>query len=107
MDRKLQKQLPHHKHLFNQWLAAYRSPQLRSLRQKAELKLLEHLQNDTEILENYFNKKVTIHPIDYHIARNHKVCLGELETVLNGLTGFTDNPTISKNAEHVYLSFWR
>ena len=107
MDRKLQTQLPHHKHLFDQWLAGFRSPSQRSLRQKAELKLLEYLQNDIEILTDYFNEKVTVHPIDYHIARDHKVAVGGLEMMLNELTGFTDNPSISMNAEYVYLSFWR
>jgi len=107
MDKKLQRLLPEHENLFNQWVLGQRIPAMRFLSQKSEFELLERLDDNMSVLEEYFGEKVGVSPIDYHIARHHKVPIGTLEVVLNELDEFADYFSISRDAEYAYLSFWR
>jgi hypothetical protein len=108
-DKRLQKELDHLKGLFDQWVLGTKVPALRFLAQKSRLELLENLNTPTNIaiLERYFNEKVSIQTIDYHVARHHKIPIEDIEMALNEMEGFTNNFSISRDAEYVYISFWR
>jgi hypothetical protein len=108
-DKRIQKELDHFKGLFDQWVLGTKVPALRFLAQKSRLELLEHLNTKTNIaiLERYFNEKVGVQTIDYHIARHHKVPIQEVEVALNGMEGFVNNFSISRDADYAYISFWR
>ncbi len=108
-DKKLMKQLPHLKHLFDQWLLGQQIPSLRFLSQKSVLEMLESLSisDNIAILEEYFQDEVSLRTIDFHIARNNKIPLAELQSTLEEMEGFQDNFCLWRDADHAYLSFWR
>jgi len=108
MDKKLKDQLPEFNDLFNQWFIGKRMPSLRFLSQKASLSLLEKIEGrHLSILSKYFNEEVSVEPIDYHVARTHKVPVDDLEGFLNGMKGFSQNFSLSRDKDHAYISFWR
>lgn len=108
-DKKLMKQLPGLKHLFDQWLIGQRVPALRFLSQKSVLEMLEGLtaHDNIAILEDYFQDEVSLRTIDFHVARNNKIPLEELQSTLDSMEGFQDNFCLWRDTDHAYLSFWR
>jgi hypothetical protein len=110
-DKRLNKELSHFKALFDQWTLGIRIPALRFLAQKSRLELLENLNTPTNkaILEKYFNEKVDVQTIDYHIAQHHKVPIREAEVILNTMDNDweTNNVSVSRDAEYLYISIWR
>jgi len=107
-DKKLIERLHNCHSLYNQWLLGIKQPALRFLSKKAILRMLEVL-NDSEnitILENYFNDKVVLKPLDYHVTKNFKIPIDELEQKLNLLKN-EGNISISRNADYCYLSIWK
>lgn len=109
MDKKLQQEFPSFKPQIDQWVLGRQIPALRFLSQKSQLELLEKLNtsDNLAILERYFKEKVSIQTIDYHIARHHKIDLNDLETFLLEMSGFSNNFSISRDADYAYISFWR
>lgn len=108
-DKKIRNEFPSFKNLFDQWILGKQVPALKFLAQKSRLQMLEKLglKNNLSILESYFNEAVDVKSIDYRVARHHKIPLKDIECSLNTMVGFTNNFSISRNAEHVYVSFWR
>ncbi len=108
-DKKLMKQLSHLKNLADQWLMGQQVPALRFLSQKSVLEMLESLSShdNIAILEEYFQDEVSLRTIDFHIARNNKIPLTELQSALNVMEGFHDNFCLWRDSDYAYLSFWR
>lgn len=108
-NKALQKVFINYKNLFDQWIVGQRVPALSFLSQKSRLALLEELNVDQNIiiLEKFFNEKVQIKTIDYHIVKNKTMPLHLAENNLNEMGGFGNNFTISRDQDHVYISFWK
>ena len=58
------------------------------------------------ILENYFNTKITLDKLDYHLVKNFNFNINEAEKKLNGIKGFY-NLSSYRKGDRLYLSFWR
>ena len=106
-DKKLYKLLPEFKHFFDQWILAKRHPELRQLGRRSVIDLLNSLENEhIAILDNYFNAKVTLDKLDYHLVQNYDFNLNEAEEKLSELKGFS-NFSSYRNGDRLYISFWR
>ena len=106
-DKKLCKLLPELKHCFDQWTLAKRFPELRPMGRRAIMDLLNSLENEhIAILENYFNTKITLDKLDYHLVKNYDFSLDEAEEKLSEIKGFA-NFSSYRNGDRLYLSFWR
>jgi hypothetical protein len=106
-DREVQKLLPEFQYLFNQWKFAFTNPGFRSMRKKSVMDLLDKLTDEhVEILENHLQSEIAVKKIDYHIIKNCEFGLDEAQSEIKGMEGFPYF-SISRDKDHVYLSFWR
>jgi len=106
-DKEVQKLLPEFQDLFNQWKFAFVTPGFKALGKKSVMDLLNGLTSEhVEILEKHFKSKVTISKMDYHVVRNCKFELTEVELGLKNMEGFPYF-CVSRDKEQVYISFWR
>jgi len=106
-DKNVQKLLPHHKPLFDQWQLAQQIPGLRSLGKRTVLGLLNALSGeDIEVLEASFKDDIKIEKIDYNIVKNYKFPLDEIQDRLCEIdqNGYM---AISRGKDHVYICLWR
>jgi len=107
-DRKAQSVLPgHFFSIFEQWRLAQQLPQLREVGKHAILDFINGL-DDThlELLEAYFDERVTIERLNYSVAKNIKVPLGEACDALCRVDGF-NQLGMWRDDEFLYISFWR
>lgn len=96
------------RHIFDQWLLSKRVPTLRSLRLRSLMDMLNSLNNEhIRKLEEYFQDSIALDKIDYHIVRNVTLPLGFNAT--KELSDFVSygNFSISRDAEQIYISFWK
>lgn len=108
LDSSVRTLLPDLRHIFDQWLLSKRVPTLRSLRLRSLMDMLNSLKNEhIRKLEEYFQDSLALDKIDYHIVRNATLSLDfNADKELLDYVGY-GNFTISRNAEQVYISFWR
>ena len=105
-DKKLQSLLPEFKDTFNQWAFAMKFSAFKPTAKRAVMDLLNNLKKEhIEIIEKYFNSKVVIDKLDYHIVKDCKVALDELES-LNETEPFY-NVELYRDANHLYILSWR
>lgn len=99
-NKDLQKHLPGLKKLFHQWRLSYQFPQLKPLRQKILLELLDTI--DEKTLQEYFREEVYVQKLK-NITTHISVNIDESEQ-LNSVLG---NFCISRNATTLYLTSWK
>lgn len=108
LDSTVRTLLPDLRHIFDQWLLSKRVPTLRSLRLRSLMDFLNSL-TPTHVrkLEEYFHDSLALDKLDYRIVRNTTLPLGfNADKELSDFVGF-GNFTMSRDAERVYISFWR
>lgn len=106
-NNKAQQLLPEFAHLFAQWKLAKRTPALRFLGKRAVLDFLGGIQsNHLGILSEYFSCEITLQKVDYSVVNNISCELGEVESVIGDVEGFTDF-AVHRDGSHAYISFWR
>ena len=107
-DKNIQIHFPEFRSLFDQWRLAQMSPALRSLGKRSVIDFMNSLDDtDVEILQGYFDTKVTITKLEYNIVKNLKFpILSNFGTELDLAVGFT-NITTYRDKNYVYISMWR
>jgi hypothetical protein len=60
----------------------------------------------TKILSRYFNTKVIVDNLDYHIVKHFDYSLEDTYDQLKQLEGFSNFSTY-RNGDLLYISFWR
>lgn len=108
LDSTVRTLLPDLRHIFDQWLLSKRVPTLRSLRLRSLMDMLNSLKNEhVRKLEEYFQDSLALDKLDYHIVRNATLSLCfNADKELSDYVGY-GNFTISRDAEQIYISFWR
>ncbi len=99
--------LPDLRHIFDQWKLSQRG-MLRSLRVRSLADLLNSFTSEhVSLIEKYFGDTIALDKIDYRIVKNLKLSFSDnIEKELDYFDGF-GNFTISRNADQLYISFWR
>lgn len=108
-NRKLKNLLPDLKPQFDQWILGNQVPGLRFLKQKSQLEMLEIISKTpyNDIISKYFNENISIATIEYHIVKNYKFEISDLEHLLNNLPSVLQNITIFRDDKFAYLTFWK
>lgn len=106
MDKKIQRLFPEFRHYFDQWMISKRVPGMQTLGKKTLMDMLnsldvEHLNK----LEEYFNDKIILEKIDYHIVKNKVFTLDNMPEwcEFNDYIDFC----ITRNKEDAKITFWR
>ena len=96
------------RHIFDQWLLSQRVPTLRSLRLRSFMDLINSLTKDhVRKLEEYFQDSIALDKLDYHIVKNVTLPLNfDANKELSDFVGF-GSFSVSRDAEQIYISFWR
>lgn len=108
-DNELQKLMPEHFSIFEQWRLGKRISYLKDISKQAVLDFLSILDDDSiELLEQYFGEKIEIERLNYSIATNYKIPLADSKIceTLCGINQFNYFSTW-RDDEYVYISFWR
>lgn len=105
---KVRNLLPDLRHVFDQWLLSSKIPTLRSLRMRSLMDLINSLTADhIEVLENYFQDKIVLDKLDYHIIKDLKLSLSfDPDKEFSNSSDF-GNFAISRKADNLYICFWR
>lgn len=99
--------LPDFSYLFNQWQLSQKTPALRQLGKRALMDFLNFIeQSHVEALESYFNTKVVIEKLDYHMVKNVQTAIDTAEVELDKEDVYS-NLSISRKDKQLYISFWR
>lgn len=109
-DTEVQNLLPSHMFsIFEQWRLSKRVSFLKGLGKQAILDFLNTLsEQDVNVLEEYFGKKIFVEKLNYNVSRNIKVPLSETGAC-EELCKVSDFNYFStwRDSEHLYISFWR
>ncbi len=109
-DWSVQRKLPTHMFsIFEQWRLGQMVPYLRETGKMAVLDFLNGLSDrDVEVLEEHFGEKIIVEKLNYSIAFNIKVPLGESKICeeLCKIEGF-NRLTMWRDDEYLYLCVWR
>lgn len=105
-NSKIKEFLPDLRHIFDQWLLSVRIPFLRTTKLKSSIDLLNSLNsNHIKLLEDYFQDTIILDRLDYHIVKNVNLNLDSIKS--KDLDFDFGQFAISRNADQLYISFWR
>ena len=103
-NKPLRKLLPEFKSLFAQWDNLLMTS---GTRKKVVADFLNQITaKQVAVLSGYFGSEVRIEKLDYHIVKHYDFAPDGAESRLceiRGILGFT----VSRDADHIYLSTWR
>lgn len=104
-DNKVKAKLPEFSDTFKQWAFAKQFPNFRQLVKRTLSDFLENLsEQHIETLSQHFHTTISIDNLDYHIVKNHTLNLLNTTHIQEAI-GFT--PSISRNKDDIYITFWR
>ena len=95
--------------IFEQWKMSKRIPYLKSIGQQAILDFINTITDDQiEILENYFGKKVFIEKLNYKIVKNLKIPINKkyICEELCKIEGYSYYTTF-RDEDYIHLTFWK
>jgi hypothetical protein len=93
---------------FNTWSLGQADHTLRPLAQKMLIQFVNKVDDKhIEIMKEYFNEDVKVEKINADIATHIKLPIHEAEQYLNSNAILKEAVFSYRDAEHVYLSFWR
>lgn len=106
-DPELRSKLPEFKPYFDSWLLSVRVPSLRLLGKRAVLDFLSALKPEhLSIISDRLGCEVEIIKLDYHIVKEVKSGIHDVEFILNESEWYS-NFALTRDKENVSISFWR
>jgi len=109
-NKDVQKLLPIHMFsYFEQWRLGRRIPMLRQMGKMAIVDFLDQLNDEhISILESHFSERIFLERLNYRTVENYKISLSEKQ-ICEELCNIISLPYFStwRDAEYLYISFWR
>jgi hypothetical protein len=105
-DKQVQHLLPEFRHLFDQWVLAYRNSGLKPLAKSSVFELMNNL-DDSHIkkLENYFGKSIFINKLNHKTVDHYHCNMDQSER----LCEFSDYQDLClyRKGNDLNFTFWR